>query len=62
MPNVTATKYRKSYLLYEGKPGIDENSEQSRHNLEMSIAKTGETIEYDSWGDSPHFYARNATS
>ncbi|MCP3967267.1 MAG: [FeFe] hydrogenase H-cluster radical SAM maturase HydE [Lentisphaerae bacterium] len=58
MPNVTATEYRKGYQLYSGKPGLDENSEQSRLALEKSIAQAGETIIYNDWGDSLHYFKR----
>lgn len=59
MPNVTATRYRASYQLYNGKPGIDENSSESREKLEKSVASVGEAIDYGQWGDSPHFARRN---
>ena len=58
MPNVTDTKFRPSYKLYEHKPGVNENSEESRDALEKSIANIGETICYGSWGDSAHYFAR----
>ncbi|MCP3965524.1 MAG: [FeFe] hydrogenase H-cluster radical SAM maturase HydE [Lentisphaerae bacterium] len=59
MPNVTATEYRPGYQLYTGKPGLDENSEQSRIALEKTIRQTGETIIYNEWGDSPHYFRRS---
>jgi len=59
MPNVTDVQYRPSYQLYENKPAINENSEQSRLALEKSIANIGETIAYGEWGDPRHFFARN---
>ena len=58
MPNVTDTQYRPSYQLYQNKPAINENSEQSRLALEKSIANIGETIAYGEWGDPRHFFAR----
>ncbi|QSH40784.1 [FeFe] hydrogenase H-cluster radical SAM maturase HydE [Lentisphaerota bacterium ZTH] len=60
MPNVTATEFRPGYQLYTGKPGLDENSEQSRVALEKTIAKAGETIIYNEWGDSPHYFKRSS--
>lgn len=58
MPNVTDTQYRKGYQLYDGKPGLDENCNSSRINLEKSIHNTGEKIGYNMLGDSPHFFER----
>ena len=58
MPNVTETRYRSSYQLYDGKPCLDENSDLCRGCLENRIHKIGEEIGYNEWGDSPHFFAR----
>lgn len=58
MPNVTDTKYRPAYQLYDNKPGIDENSEICRDNLVESIRNLGETIVFKKWGDSKHFHKR----
>ncbi len=59
MPNVTDTRFRKGYQLYEGKPGMDENAFSSREKLEESIRSIGETIGYSEWGDSKHFTQKN---
>lgn len=59
MPNIGDLTYRKDYLLYEGKPGTDENADTSRIKLEQAISAIGESIGYGEWGDSPHFAARN---
>ncbi len=58
MPNVSDVIYRKSYQLYDNKPGIDENAIESRENLEKSILSIGEKINYGKWGDSLHFAKR----
>jgi len=58
MPNLTPTVRRAGYLLYDNKPGTDENAEATRAKLEAAIRGIGETIGYDDWGDSPHFAAR----
>ncbi len=58
MPNVTDTKYRPAYQLYDNKPGIDENSEACRNNLVLALKKVGESIVYNKWGDSKHFHKR----
>lgn len=58
MPNITDTRYRSGYQLYVDKPGLNENSEESKIALEKSIYAIGETIGYDQWGNSKHFYRR----
>jgi len=58
MPNIGDVAYRKGYQLYENKPGLDENAETQRRNLERAIGSIGESVAYDEWGDSPHFAAR----
>lgn len=55
MPNLTDTGYRRSYQLYENKPGLDEDSESARLALERSLAAIGERVNYGVRGDSPHF-------
>ncbi|MCP4146020.1 MAG: [FeFe] hydrogenase H-cluster radical SAM maturase HydE [bacterium] len=59
MPNVTDPKYRAVYQLYNGKPSINENSEQSRAGFEKSISSIGETIGFGLWGNSPRYKKRN---
>ena len=58
MPNITDTKYREGYQLYEGKPNLDENQEETMEKLAESIANVGETIGFDEWGDPKHFFRR----
>jgi biotin synthase len=58
MPNITDTKYRASYQLYNGKPCLDENSSMCKGCLQRRIESLNETIGYDEWGDSPHFFKR----
>ena len=58
MPNVTETKFRPSYTLYDNKPCTDENSTQSREHLSGRILNIGETIGFNEWGDSPHYAKR----
>ncbi|MDP2173787.1 MAG: [FeFe] hydrogenase H-cluster radical SAM maturase HydE [Candidatus Cloacimonadaceae bacterium] len=55
MPNLTDTKYREGYQLYDGKPCMDENATQCRCCLENRIHSIGETVGYNQWGDSKHF-------
>jgi biotin synthase len=51
MPQVTPVEVRKNYLLYEGKPCLDENAEQCRTCLSLRVASVGRTIAYNNWGD-----------
>ncbi len=60
MPNITDTKYRGSYTLYEGKPCLDENASQCIGCLENRIKSIGENIGYRQWGDSLHFINRKS--
>ena len=55
MPNVTDTKYRRGYQLYDNKPCLDENTSMCAACLESRISAIGEMIGYDEWGDSPHY-------
>jgi biotin synthase len=55
MPNLTSTKYRKEYQLYEDKPCLDEDAELCRNCLEARIELAGCEIGYGEWGDSKHF-------
>lgn len=58
MPNVTDTKFRKGYQLYNDKPAINENADESRLALEKSIERIGEKIGYDLQGNSAHWKKR----
>ena len=62
MPNVTDTKYREAYQLYDNKPCLDENSTMCRGCLSRRVTSIGETIGFNQWGDSPHFFARTGQS
>ena len=61
MPNITDTRFREGYQLYEGKPGLNENALAIRKALEESIYSIGESIGYDERGDSPHFKNKKNT-
>lgn len=60
MPNLTPTKYRKEYQLYEDKPCLDEDAELCRNCLEARIEISGCEIGYNEWGDSKHFRKNKA--
>ncbi|MBF0478423.1 MAG: [FeFe] hydrogenase H-cluster radical SAM maturase HydE [Candidatus Omnitrophica bacterium] len=55
MPNITHTKYRRFYQLYDDKPCLDENALVCKSCLETRIKNIGEEIGYGKWGDSKHF-------
>lgn len=58
MPNLTPTKYRQDYLLYENKPCLNEEASACKSCLETRILMAGDTIAYGEWGDSKHFAKR----
>ena len=62
MPQLTPTEVRKDYLLYEGKPCLDEGRQDCRRCLETRIRLCGRRIASDDWGDSRHFRLRRRTS
>jgi len=55
MPNLTPVKYREDYLLYEGKPCLDEDAAKCSGCLTMRIKSTGNTVGFGEYGDSRHF-------
>ena len=59
MPNLTPTKYRQDYLLYEDKPCIDEDADDCSKCLEARIHMAGGEVGFGEWGDSKHFQNRN---
>ena len=58
MPNVTDMKYRKDYLLYDGKPAEDGGLRISCGHLERSLSAIGERIAWTERGDSLHWRRR----
>ncbi len=58
MPNVTDVGYRKDYLLYAGKPCIEESGAACELCLAGRVAKTGQHIAWGEPGPSPHYRAR----
>ncbi len=58
MPNLTPSKYREDYLLYEDKPCLDEDANDCKQCLEARIHMAGGDIGYGEWGDSTHFKKR----
>ena len=58
MPNLTPLKYRESYKLYEDKPSVNEDAEETKNQLEKRILSINHQIGYNQWGDSMHFKNR----
>ncbi len=58
MPNITPQEYRLDYDLYDNKPCLSETPRECKRCLSARIEKIGETIGYNEWGDSPHFYKK----
>jgi biotin synthase len=58
MPNITDSRYKKEYILYESKPCTNENATLCRDCLETRIKSIGETIGYNKRGDAPHYKRR----
>ena len=52
MPNMTLPEFRPNYLIYEHKPGIDDDAALSKSKLEQNLYNAGITIGYNEWGDS----------
>jgi len=55
MPNMTLPEFRSDYLIYEHKPGIDDDAAISKSKLEQNLHDAGINIGYGEWGDSRHF-------
>ena len=58
MPNLTPVNYRKSYLLYENKPCLDQEADETLENLLLRISKMGEHVAYHDYGDSRQYINR----
>jgi len=58
MPNITPTKYRNRYLLYDNKPYLDENNSKYKNYLYTQIETNGNGIAYGEWGDPKHYFNR----
>jgi len=58
MPNTTKIEARKNYNLYDGKPGVKDNSKEVKYSLEKNLKEMGEEVGYFQKGDSPHYFER----
>lgn len=55
MPQLTPIEVKKDYLLYEGKPCLDESADQCGTCLAYRVESASRRIEFNKWGDSRHF-------
>ncbi|WP_421920310.1 [FeFe] hydrogenase H-cluster radical SAM maturase HydE [Marinifilum sp.] len=62
MPNITPTKERANYLLYQNKPCIDEGADDCTNCMEARINMADGEIGYGEWGDSKHYVNRRNNS
>lgn len=60
MPNTTPGIYREQYALYDNKPGLDEEAEDSKQSIEKLIARAGCVVGYGEMGNAKHFKIRTA--
>jgi len=58
MPNMTLPEHRPDYLIYEHKPGVNDDASVSKSKLEQNLHDAGITIGYGEWGDSQHFKSK----
>ena len=61
MPNITPIKYRKNYLLYENKPSLELEAEETLDNVLKRIRTIGEKVVYHDYGDSKHYINRQTS-
>lgn len=55
MPQITPISVRKNYILYDGKPCIDEFANDCLNCIAKRIELIGQKVGYNEYGDSPHF-------
>ena len=58
MPNLTPVKYRENYLIYENKPGIEQDAGETLEELERNVIDAGEEVGYGDTGTSKRFLNR----
>jgi len=57
MPNLTPSRYRAGYQIYEGKPGYREVNESNVSGLNLDLIP-GMAVGLGTWGDTPHYGRR----
>ncbi|NLK63027.1 MAG: [FeFe] hydrogenase H-cluster radical SAM maturase HydE [Fusobacteria bacterium] len=58
MPVITPKIHRKDYMLYEDKPCMEDDAEDSKINIIKMVENIGEKVVLGKWGDSKHFSIR----
>ena len=58
MPNTTPGLYREQYSLYNNKPGLDEEAEDSKQSIEQLISRAGCVTAYGKQGNAKHYNKR----
>ncbi len=58
MPNISPTKYRDKYLLYEGKPCVQDRPDHCADCLEKKLKDFNFEVAFDEYGDSLHYKKR----
>ncbi len=62
MPMLTPVKFRKDYLLYEGKPYVEVDTNILTQNLIARVTNTGRKIGFNQIGTSKHYQKRSAVN
>lgn len=60
MPNLTPPEARKEYILYTGKPCLDEFQGDCFKCVTSRIESTGRKVALNEWGDSMHYIKRKS--
>jgi biotin synthase len=60
MPQLTPVSVRRDYLLYPGKPCLEETAEMCLSCLEGRIKSVGRVVSHKNWGDPLHALKRQA--
>lgn len=60
MPNTTPGLYREKYALYNNKPGINEEAEDSKYSIERIIKSADCVPAYNELGTSKHYKLRTS--
>lgn len=55
MPSVTPRKYRKEYVLYNGRPCIEEFAGDCLQCVKTRVESTHRSIGFNAWGDAKHY-------
>lgn len=62
MPNITPAKFRKRYLLYENKPCLDQEADETLENIIVRVRTIGEQVVFHDYGDSKQYINRQTST